>query len=148
MRRLRRRVCDEEERLELIGAQEEAAAIREANDQAIQRMEIEEARYLKRLQRFSDVEQWLQLCRLVENDEEKRGVEQLLRELTVPLEVVYTVALDEVKDHVGEWRAAIHKRRSKPYLRWGRWSPSMIMRPKNYGLLEGFPSCRLRGCLP
>ena len=105
----RRRVCDEEERLEMIGAQEEAAAIREANDQAIQRMEIEEACSLRRLQRFSNVEQWLQLCRLVENDEEKRGVEELLRELTVPLEVVYTVALDEVKDHVGEWRAAIHK---------------------------------------
>ena len=105
----RRRVCDEEERLELIGAQEEAAAIREANDQAIQRKEIEEARSLKRLQRFSDTEQWLQLCRLVENDEEKRGVEELLRELTVPLEVVYTVALDEVKDHVKEWKAAIHK---------------------------------------
>ena len=106
----RHRIYDEEEeRLELIGAHQEAAAIREANDQAIQRMEIEEARSFKRLQRFSDVEQWLQLCRLVENDEEKRGVEELLRELTVLLEVVYTVALDEVKDHMGEWRAAIHK---------------------------------------
>ena len=40
-------------------------------------MEIEEARSLKRVQRFSNAEQWLQLCHLVENDEEKRGVEEL-----------------------------------------------------------------------
>ena len=72
-------------------------------------MEIEEARSLKRLQRFSNTEQCLQLCRLVENDEAKRGVEELLRELTALLEVVYTVALDEVKDDVGEWKAAIQK---------------------------------------
>ena len=59
----RRRVCDEEEKLESMGAQEEVAAIREANKQAIQRMETEEARSLKMMQQFSSAETWLQLCR-------------------------------------------------------------------------------------
>ena len=70
----------EEEKLESMGPQEEAAAIREANAQAIRRMEIEEALHLKKLQRFSSAESWLQLCRLVGGNEEKRGVEELLRD--------------------------------------------------------------------
>ena len=46
-------------------------------------------------------------CRRVRDED--HGVESLLEVLTGPLKVVYTVALDEVKQFVGRWVEAIEK---------------------------------------
>ena len=47
-----------------------------------------------------DVEQWLTSYRITEGSNEVHGVEALLGTLTGPLKVVYTVALDEVKQFI------------------------------------------------
>ena len=49
------------------------------------------------------------LCRLAEGEDEVHGVESLLEALPGPLKVVYTVALDEVKQFVDRWSSAIVK---------------------------------------
>ena len=56
-----------------------------------------------------DVEEWLTLCRMTEAPDEVHGVEALLETLTGPLRVVYTVALDEVKQFISRWAASILK---------------------------------------
>ncbi|CAE7275903.1 GIP, partial [Symbiodinium microadriaticum] len=56
-----------------------------------------------------DAAQWLVLCKLAEGEDEVRGVESLLEALPGPLKVVYTVALDEVKQFVDRWSGAIVK---------------------------------------
>ena len=56
-----------------------------------------------------DVEEWLTLCRMTEGPDEVHGVEALLETLTGPLRVVYTVALDEVKQFISRWAASILK---------------------------------------
>ena len=52
--------------------------------------------------------EWLQLCRLVEGGEQ-HGIEELLRSLDSPLQVVYTFTLAEVRENVGAWKKAIMK---------------------------------------
>ncbi|CAE6951085.1 GIP, partial [Symbiodinium sp. CCMP2592] len=54
-------------------------------------------------------EQWLGLCRMTEGEEESFGVETMLEELSEPLRVVSTVALDEVKNYASRWSDAMHK---------------------------------------
>ncbi|CAE7035047.1 unnamed protein product [Symbiodinium sp. CCMP2592] len=54
-------------------------------------------------------EQWMSLCRMTEGTDEIDGVEPLLETLSGPLKVVYTVALDEVKQFFPRWAASIVK---------------------------------------
>ena len=104
-----RRVLDEEELLASVApappgsAQEEVrrANWEAAEDLALRELVVHPERH--------DVDRWMVLCRLAEGDEEVRGVETLLEALPNPLKVVYTVALDEVKQFVTRWREAIHK---------------------------------------
>ena len=104
-----RRVLDEEELLASVApappgsAQEE---VRKANREAAEDLALRE---LVVHPERHDVDRWMVLCRLAEGDEEVRGVETLLEALPNPLKVVYTVALDEVKQFVTRWREAIHK---------------------------------------
>ena len=52
--------------------------------------------------------EWFRLCRMVEGDEQY-GVEEVLRHLQAPLQVVYTMSLSEVKENVSAWKGAIRK---------------------------------------
>ena len=55
-----------------------------------------------------DSMEWFRLCRMVEGDEQ-HGVEEVLRNLQSPLQVVYTMSLTEVRENVDAWRPAIKK---------------------------------------
>ena len=104
-----RRVLDEEEQLARVVPEElvkEYEGVLEANAEAAQGLHHREE---QRLPERLDDEQWLGLCRMTEADEEMHGVETMLEELTEPLKVVFTVALDEVKQYAGRWSEAIHK---------------------------------------
>ena len=104
-----RRVLDEEEQLARVvpeGLVEEYEGVLEANAEAAQGLHHREE---QRLPERLDDEQWLGLCRMTEADEEMHEVETMLEELTEPLKVVFTVALDEVKQYAGRWAEAIHK---------------------------------------
>ncbi|CAE7279098.1 GIP [Symbiodinium microadriaticum] len=104
-----RRVLDEEEQLARVVPEElveEYEGVLEANAEAAQGLHHREE---QRLPERLDDEQWLGLCRMTEAEEEMHGVETMLEELTEPLKVVFTVALDEVKQYAGRWSEAIHK---------------------------------------
>eukprot|EP00439_Symbiodinium_sp_Y106_P067652 s1025_g11.t1 len=66
-------------------------------------------RVLDEEEQLMQVAQWLGLCRLTESEEETFGVETMLEELREPLKVVFTVALDEVKNCASRWSEAMHK---------------------------------------
>ena len=104
-----RRVLDEEQLLASVApdvSSDLQDGLQEANDGAMKDFESREM--VVRPDRL-DADRWLVLCRLAEGEEEVRGVETLLESLPSPLKVVYTVALDEVKQFVSRWREAIHK---------------------------------------
>ena len=104
-----RRVLDEEILLSSVSRPEQLSifeGVAKANVEAREAFENREQVIFP--DRF-DVDQWLVLCRLAEGEEEIRGVEALLETLPGPLKVVYTVALDEVKQFVVRWREAIIK---------------------------------------
>ncbi|CAE7212252.1 unnamed protein product [Symbiodinium microadriaticum] len=104
-----RRLLDEEENLLSMIPHEEAedfVGVLETNKVLVKDLEDREADLFK--DRY-ETEQWLSLCRLVEGEDEVRGVEPLLETLPNPLKVVFTVALDEVKQYVTRWVEAIHK---------------------------------------
>ncbi|CAE7442809.1 GIP, partial [Symbiodinium necroappetens] len=104
-----RRLLDEEENLLSMIPHEEAedfVGVLETNKTLVKDLEDRESALFK--DRY-ETEQWLSLCRLVEGEDEVRGVEPLLETLPNPLKVVFTVALDEVKQYVTRWVEAIHK---------------------------------------
>ena len=104
-----RRLIDEEETLQDLVAPEQKEnfqGVSEVNAAASAYLEQKEDRATE--ERL-DISQWFMLCRMTEGEEEQRGVEGLLETLTSPLKVVYTVALDEVKQYVDRWAEAIHK---------------------------------------
>ncbi|CAE7228392.1 unnamed protein product [Symbiodinium sp. CCMP2456] len=49
------------------------------------------------------------LMRLAANPEVTQGVEQMLQKLTEPIETVHNVELQEVKNHLSEWKESIRK---------------------------------------
>ena len=104
-----RRLIDEEEVLrDLVPPtlKEDFQSVVEVNEAASAYLEQKEDRAIEdRL----DASQWFVLCRMTEGEEEQHGVECLLETLPSPLKVVYTVALDEVKQYVSRWAEAIHK---------------------------------------
>ncbi|CAE7413089.1 GIP [Symbiodinium sp. CCMP2592] len=104
-----RRVIDEEELLASVcpkSLAEEFAGVAEALDEAGQSLEARES--VSRPDR-PGVERWMSLCRMTEGTDEVHGVEPLLETLSGPLKVVYTVALDEVKQFIPRWAASIIK---------------------------------------
>ncbi|CAE7278448.1 GIP, partial [Symbiodinium microadriaticum] len=104
-----RRVLDEEEQLAKVvpdSLMSDYCGVVEANGEAAEELYLREGRCLP--ERF-DEEQWLGLCRMTETEEETFGVETMLEELQEPLKVVFTVALEEVKQYAGRWAEAIHK---------------------------------------
>ena len=109
-----RQVLDEEEIIESWEkrdlSQEEQEEISQANVLAMRRCEMMEANAAEQLQQADGMDslEWLQLCRLVEGGEQ-HGIEELLRNLDSPLQVVYTFTLAEVRENVGAWKKAIMK---------------------------------------
>ena len=104
-----RRVLDEEEQLAGVvpdGLAEDYQGVIQANEEAAEDLHLRESLCVH--ERW-DEEQWLGLCRMTENDEETHGVETMLEELREPLKVVFTVALDEVKNYASRWSEAMHK---------------------------------------
>ena len=104
-----RRVLDEEEQLAGVvpgDLRMEFEGVQQANSDAAEVLHLRETRGL--CDRY-DEEQWLGLCRMTETEEETFGVETMLEELKEPLKVVFTVALDEVKNYAGRWSEAMHK---------------------------------------
>ncbi|CAE7291385.1 GIP, partial [Symbiodinium microadriaticum] len=104
-----RRLLDEEENLISTIPQEENenfTGVLETNKIVAKDLDDREADLCQ--DRY-EVEQWLSLCRLAEGEDEVRGVEPLLETLPNPLKVVFTVALDEVKQYISRWVEAIHK---------------------------------------
>eukprot|EP00439_Symbiodinium_sp_Y106_P083529 s1339_g23.t1 len=105
---------DEEEKLVTRAGQsefeEESAAIAQANDKARARCSRLETVAEEEFQwdDVGDATEWFRLCRMVEGDEQ-HGVEEVLRNLRAPLQVVYTMSLPEVKENVGAWKGAIKK---------------------------------------
>ena len=105
---------DEEEKLEKKSAssefEEETQAIVQANASAMMRCSRLESVAAREFQRdyVDDSMEWFRLCRMVEGDEQ-HGVEEVLRNLQSPLQVVYTMSLTEVRENVGAWRSAIKK---------------------------------------
>ena len=100
-----RRVLDEEEQLVSTFPQhlkEELEEMKKANLAAAEALDERESVFVR--DRF-DAGQWLVLCRMTEGSDEVRGIEALLETLTGLLKVVYTVALDEVKQFVDRWAA-------------------------------------------
>ena len=103
-----RRVLDEEELLASVAPAHHDSTldgVRRANEEAAKDFAL---KLIVHPDRF-DADRWLVLCRLAEGEEEVRGVETLLETLPGPLKVVYTVALDEVKQFVVRWREEIMK---------------------------------------
>ena len=104
-----RRVLDEEDVLspvvppncveEFVGVKEATQAAKEALDRREDHLHHE--RY--------DVAEWMSMCRLTEGSEEVHGVEGILELQTAPLKVVYTIALEEVKQFIDRWVPAITK---------------------------------------
>eukprot|EP00439_Symbiodinium_sp_Y106_P072982 s3287_g13.t1 len=109
-----RMLLDEEEKLEYMtpGSQskEELDAITKVNVKAMRLCEALEAAEANRRAEAGDLDslRWFQLCRLVESGEQ-HGVEELLRHLEAPLQVVYTLTLGEVRENVVAWKKAILK---------------------------------------
>ena len=104
-----RRVLDEEEQLAKVVPDElrpEYDGVTTANEEAAQELYLREGACAH--ERWNE-EQWLGLCRMTENEEETFGVETMLEELQEPLKVVFTVALDEVKNYASRWSEAMHK---------------------------------------
>ncbi|CAE7314814.1 GIP, partial [Symbiodinium sp. CCMP2592] len=104
-----RRVLDEEELLASVlprSLADEFEGVADAVNAAARSLEVRESVSLPdRL----GVEQWMSLCRMTEGTDEVHGVESLLESLSGPLKVVYTVALDEVKQFISRWTASIVK---------------------------------------
>ncbi|OLQ09932.1 Copia protein [Symbiodinium microadriaticum] len=104
-----RRLLDEEEVLTSTVPKElhpDFQAVAEVNGELADSLTAREEEHYK--DRY-DAAQWLVLCKLAEGEDEVRGVESLLEALPGPLKVVYTVALDEVKQFVDRWSGAIVK---------------------------------------
>ena len=104
-----RRLIDEEEALQDLVTpeqKEDFQGVFEVNAAACAYLEQRED---QATEERLDISQWFVLCRMTEGEEEQRGVECLLETLPSPLKVVYTVALDEVKQYVSRWAEAIHK---------------------------------------
>ena len=96
-----RRLLDEEEVLTSTVPKElhpDFQAVAEVNGELADSLTAREEEHYK--DRY-DAAQWLVLCKLAEGEDEVRGVESLLEALPGPLKVVYTVALDEVKQFCG-----------------------------------------------
>ncbi|CAE7319100.1 GIP [Symbiodinium sp. CCMP2592] len=95
-----RKLLDEEEKIESIGPgildQEERDAIARVNVKAMHLCEALDAAEANRCDDAGDLDslKWFRLCRLVESGEQ-HGVEELLRNLNAPLQVVYTLTLGE-----------------------------------------------------
>ena len=104
-----RRVLDEEEQLaqvvpvDLVPAFE---GVIQANHEAAESLHLRETRCVH--ERW-DEEQWFSLCRMTEGEQDSFGVETMLEQLQEPLKVVFTVALDEVKNYASRWSEAMHK---------------------------------------
>ena len=109
-----RRLLDEEERIESYGLapgnQEEREAVSLVNVRTMKICEQLEAKDLEHDDGASptDAVEWFRLCRLVEGGEQ-HGVEDLLRQLEEPLQVVYTMTLGEVRENIDAWKKAILK---------------------------------------
>ena len=109
-----RMLLDEEEKLEQLTpesqSKEELDAITRVNVKAMRLCEALEAAEANRRAEAGDLDslRWFQLCRLVESGEQ-HGVEELLRNLEAPLQVVYTLTLGEVRENVVAWKKAILK---------------------------------------
>ncbi|CAE7799184.1 GIP, partial [Symbiodinium necroappetens] len=104
-----RRLLDEEEQLKVTVPKEHEEYFREvtsANEDCLRNLELREM-YVNHERK--DVDQWMQISRLVESEQETHGVEMLLEDLAGPLQVVYTVALEDVKQNIAAWSEAIHK---------------------------------------
>ena len=104
-----RRVLDEEEQLARVvpePLEPEYEGVNQANIEAAEHLHLREARWVH--ERW-DEEQWLGLCRMTETEEGTHGVEAMLEQLREPLKVVFTVALDEVKNYASRWSEAMHK---------------------------------------
>ena len=103
-----RRLLDEERVLADVvpaGSVRDLECVKEVNQKVAEELDNREVLVKDRY----DVDQWLTLCKLTESPEEVHGVEALLEALANPLKVVYTVALDEVKQFVTRWVEAIVK---------------------------------------
>ena len=105
---------DEEEKLEAklssSGSKEELQPVFEANVNIMMKCARLEAVSLEEFQKdeVNDSMEWFRLCRMVEGDEQ-HGVEEVLRNLQSPLQVVYTMSLTEVRENVEAWKQAIQK---------------------------------------
>ena len=109
MRQWTRRVLDEEDLLSQVvppNNVEEFAGVKEATQAAKEALDRREDRLHH--ERY-DTAEWMSMCRLTEGSEEVHGVEGILELLTAPLKVVYTVALEEVKQFIERWVPAIVK---------------------------------------
>ena len=109
-----RMLLDEEERIESFWPRsensEEKEAVNLVNVRAMKLCEHLEAKDLGHQDGAdpTDAVEWFRLCRLVEGGEQ-HGVEDLLRHLEEPLQVVYTMTLGEVRENIEAWRKAILK---------------------------------------
>ena len=105
---------DEEEKLEAklagSGNKEELQPVVEANVNIMMKCARLEALASEEFQKdeVNDSMEWFRLCRMVEGDEQ-HGVEEVLRNLQSPLQVVYTMSLAEVRENVEAWKQAIQK---------------------------------------
>ena len=109
MRLWTRRVLDEEDVLSPVvppDCAEEFVGVREANQAAQEALDQREGHLHH--ERY-DTAEWMSMCRLTEGSEEVHGVEGILELQTAPLKVVYTVALEEVKQFIERWVPAIAK---------------------------------------
>ena len=109
MRLWTRRVLDEEDVLSPIvppDCAEEFVGVREVNQAAQEALDQREGHLHH--ERY-DTAEWMSMCRLTEGSEEVHGVEGILELQTAPLKVVYTVALEEVKQFIERWVPAIAK---------------------------------------
>ncbi|CAE7275724.1 GIP, partial [Symbiodinium microadriaticum] len=104
-----RRLLDEEEQLKEVvppDLSSDFLGVDAANENCLRYLELRE-NFVVHERR--DVHQWMQLSRLVESEQEMHGVEMVLETLEGPLQVVYTVALEDVKQNISLWSEAIHK---------------------------------------
>ncbi|CAE7357932.1 GIP, partial [Symbiodinium sp. KB8] len=100
-------VLDEEDVLSTVvppNCAEEFVGVTEATQAAKEALDRRENRPHR--ERYDTVE-WMSMCRLTEGSEEVHGVEGILELQTAPLKVVYTVALEEVKQFIDRWVPAI-----------------------------------------
>ncbi|CAE7381230.1 GIP [Symbiodinium natans] len=102
-------VLDEEHNLRRCVPEDYQELFEGVNQATLEAERALEQRESQKVYKTYSVGDWFRLCRFVEDDDGKHGVEPVLENLEGPLQVVYTVQLDEVKQFLPRWKEAIGK---------------------------------------